>query len=186
MTGKAPLLQQAILGACIKIHRHLPFKMSVDLELCPTGKENLEEFDLPLHDNPPRRRLHGSLGEGVPESQAGECYHQCRNGWRQRTVHRWDLICPRAVSRWIKGQQGRGLEGKQSWSGSPTQWVTCSFWSLSLKKARRLQGTPEWASAHIPILLRQAAFHNPLAFSHSRGGCPGRAPRTASRFHQEV
>lgn len=80
MTGKAPLLQQAILGACIKIHRNLPFKMSVDLELCPTEKGNLEELDLPLHDNPPRTRLHGSLGEGVPDAQAGECYHQCRNG----------------------------------------------------------------------------------------------------------
>lgn len=51
--GKAPPLQQAILRACIKIHRNLPFKISVDLELCPIGKGNLEELDLPLHDSPP-------------------------------------------------------------------------------------------------------------------------------------
>lgn len=95
-----------------------------------------------------RRRLHGSLGKGVPDSQAWECYHQCQNGWRQRTVHHWDLICPPAVSRCIKGQQGRDLEGKQSWSGSPMQWVTCSFWSLSLKKAHRLQGTPPHTHTH--------------------------------------
>lgn len=176
MTGKTPPLQQVILSACIKIHRNLPFKISVDLELGPVGKGNLEEPDLPLHDSPPGEASTGVWVKGVPDSQTRECYHQCRNGWRQRTVHRWDLICPRAVFRWIKGRQGRGLEGKQSWSGSPTPWVTCSFWSLSLKKAHRLQGTPEWASAHIPILLRQATFHNPLAFSYRRGDLPWQCP----------
>lgn len=113
---------------------------------------NLEELDLPLHDSSPRGRLRGSLEQQVTDTQGRECYRQCRNGWHQQTGHRWGLICPPGVFHWIKGLQGRDLEGKQSQLGNPTPWVTCSqAFDLSLKDGLQAAGQPQLGKHSFPF-----------------------------------
>lgn len=77
-----------------------------------------------------------------------------------------------------KGPAGSrpGRKTELAWQPHAVSHLQLGFSSLPLRMAHRLQGTLGWASTYILILLCQATFHSPVAFSHSRDGYSGSDP----------
>lgn len=155
----------------------LPFNISLDLEPCLIAKEGIWRnlihpcMTIPSGGDslgvwgshwPTRKGMLPSMSEWMTSTNCASLGSNLSSGGLPLN----------------KGPAGSrpGRKTELAWQPHAMSHLQPGFWSLLTRMVHRLQDTLAWATTHIPILLCQAPFHSPVAFSHSGEGYSGSVP----------